>query len=93
MLGISKFKKAGIIVRPFGNATHLTINTEYGMAFQSYNSIVAFKDFESGKTYLGKDWDYSRTTMKYLGQWLGLNAKEIRKKLKDGEFILDGELK
>ncbi len=60
---------------------------ENGKVFQSYNSLIAIKI--DGKVYLGKDWNYSKTTMKYLNWWLGgYSKKEIEKGIKEGEFIL-----
>lgn len=38
------------------------------------------------KMYLGEKWDYSRTTAKHVSQWWGVSAKEIREKIKKGEF-------
>ena len=91
MLGINKFKKAGVKISQF-STNHLTIESEYGVAFQSYDGVVAFEDYKTGKVYLGKHWDYSRTTMKYLSKWLGANAKEIRNRLETGVYTLDEEL-
>ena len=85
---LNKFKKLGLKVSQF-SANHIVIRTAHGTAFQSYDSIVAFRDRDSSKLYLGSDWDYSRTTVKHLVQWLGRNATEIRKGLKDGSIILD----
>ena len=63
------------------------IRFENGRAFQSYNSLIAIKS--NGVIYLGSDWDYSRTTMKYLNWWLGgYSKKEIEKGIKEGTFIL-----
>ena len=65
------------------------------VAFQSYNSMVceirpASMGFEK-VVVLGKDWDYSRTTMKHLGSFLKQNnldflvgAKNIREALDRG---------
>ena len=52
--------------------------------FQSYDSIIAIR--ENGKILFSNHWDYSRTTMKYLGQFLNSNGKEIRAKFKSGEY-------
>lgn len=89
MRNINKFKKAKIKIRHV-TPNHNTIHTDYGVAFQSYDSIVAFASSEG--TVLGPHWDYSRTTMKYLGQWLGYNAKEISERIKDGTYTIDEEL-
>ena len=65
------------------------------VAFQSYDSMVceirpASMGFEK-VVVLGKDWDYSRTTMKHLGNFLKQNnleylagAKNIREALERG---------
>jgi len=88
MLAISKFKKNRVKVSVY-SPNHFVIRYHgVGVAFQSYDSTVAFRDLD-GKIYLGSDWDYSRTTMKYLGQWLGQNTAETRKDLASGRFILD----
>lgn len=50
------------------------------LIFQSYKSVIAIK--EGDKVTFSKHWDYSKTTMKYLGQFLNSNAKEIREKFK-----------
>lgn len=70
---------------------HIIILTPKGKLFQSYNSVVAIVS-PIGATTLGRDWDYSRTTMKYLGQWIDMNAKEIRKAIKDGGIKYDANL-
>lgn len=57
-----------------------------GDMFQSYTSIIAFID-HTGKIWLDKyKWNYSRTTTKYLNQFLGDNARELVKKGKV-EFV------
>lgn len=70
--------------------------------FQSYESLIAVKYWEDGKTILklGRDWDYSKTTMKYLHVWLNeyfprysiLTAYEIRKLIKDGVILYDEDM-
>jgi hypothetical protein len=60
-----------------------------GTMFQSYDSNIAFKSYESGKVYLDKEyWDYSVTTGKYRNQFLGETKKETEKKIKSGEYKL-----
>jgi len=55
--------------------------------FQSYKSIIAMR--HKGKTYLDKNyWDYSLTTSKYRGQFLGENTKETKRKIASGEYLL-----
>ena len=40
------------------------------IVFQSYNSIICEYDKNTMKLEVFKDWDYSRTTMRYLWQFL-----------------------
>jgi len=59
--------------------------------FQSYNSIIVKKDYESDevKIYLDqKYWNYSNTTGKYRNIFLGETITETKKKIKSGEYIL-----
>jgi hypothetical protein len=65
------------------------IYTDDGVYFQSYRSIIAFKPC-GGKTQLDETyWDYSRTTSKYLNQFLRVSGKkEIEQKIKAGEYEL-----
>ena len=56
--------------------------------FQSYDSIIA-KDNGLNMYLDRKYWDYSRTTLKYLNQFLGTSSeKEIQERIKSGEYIL-----
>ena len=67
--------------------------TDEGVYFQSYDSVVAFKPNSSEeKIRVGVDWDYSRTTMKYVGQFLGQNTAKTRKDIKDEVILLDYDL-
>ena len=91
------------LINANGNATanQFVINDfENGkVIFQSYSSKVCEIDFQNHKIVLGYDWDYSRTTMKHLAEFLrqnGLgcmdNAKAVRKAIKDGkhnDFIVE----
>jgi len=59
--------------------------------FQSYNSMIVKKDYESDqvKIYLDKKyWNYSNTTGKYRNIFLGETITETKKKIKLGEYIL-----
>ena len=42
--------------------------------FQSYRSLVAVYDKKERSITLGPAWDYSRTTLKYLHEWLESDA-------------------
>ena len=69
------------------------VYTKEGVYFQSYDSVVAFKPYNNDKIRVGIDWDYNRTTMKYVGQFLGQNTAQTRRDILDGKIILDKELK
>ena len=69
------------------------IYTDEGVYFQSYDSVVAFKPNNSEeKIRVGVDWDYSRTTMKYVGQFLGQNTAKTRKDITDEVILVDYDL-
>lgn len=60
--------------------------------FQSYQSVVASVNKMTGKVELYKDWDYSKTTSKYLYRFLAecghrslYNKKAIEAAIKSGE--------
>ena len=42
------------------------------LIFQSYDSIIAIYDKENDVMTLGKDWDYSTTTSKYLYKFIDI---------------------
>jgi hypothetical protein len=59
--------------------------------FQSYDSIIArvTRWPDCVKTELDETyWNYSRTTTKYLCQFLGMNTKQIKEKIESGAFKL-----
>lgn len=63
--------------------------------FQSYNSICAI--VENGIIRLGRNWNYSRTTLKHLKaflNWSNYSKKDIEKMLKqkDSKIIYDDSL-
>lgn len=63
------------------------IQTDKGLIFQSYNSIIAAKI--DNKVYLNKNyWDYSPTTGKYRNIFLGETKKETEKKIASDKYIL-----
>ena len=69
------------------------VYTDEGVYFQSYDSVVAFKPNScEEKIRVGVDWDYSRTTMKYVGQFLGQNTAKTRRDIKDEVIIVDYDL-
>jgi hypothetical protein len=58
-------------------------NTE---VFQSYKTIVI--KIKNGKTYIDNGYPFSTTTSKYASAFLGETSKEIKRKIKTGEYIL-----
>ena len=72
-------------------ANQFIIEGEGKTQLQSYSSLVVSIDGSRNIT-LGPDWDYSRTTMRAVSQFLrdngfeGGTAKDIRKALKVGQY-------
>ena len=63
------------------------IESEDGIFFQSYRSIIAKK--QAGKITLDPVyWDYSTTTGKYRNLFLGEKKKDTERKIKDGTYTL-----
>ena len=67
------------------------------MYLQSYESVVACKSV-GGIPILYKDWDYSRTTIKYVGKFLSdvfnkhVTKKDIDKMKKEGKVIIKNDV-
>lgn len=59
-----------------------------GKYFQSYSSVIAFRDHDGNVTLDNEKWDYSRTTVKYLGEFLREKRPEIERKIKAGVYKL-----
>ncbi len=60
-----------------------------GVAFQSYDSIIAFESYKDGSVVLDeKYWDYSKTTGKYRNIFLMETKAETEKKIKNGTYTL-----
>jgi hypothetical protein len=59
--------------------------------FQSYESIIAERITWPDETTIILDstyWNYSVTTSKYLAQFLGVDSKTIKARVKDGTYKL-----
>jgi hypothetical protein len=72
-------------------ANQFAIHTNDGTYFQSYNTIIAYWPHGESKIVLDTNsWDYSRTTLKYLKQFLRVNSskKDIEKSIRLGDFVL-----
>lgn len=65
-------------------ANQVVIRCEKGVIFQSYDSIIAVRLRTDDKLYLTDKYDYSRTTSKYLNEFCGYTAGEIKKELEKG---------
>jgi len=88
------------LIAPFveaieSNQNQYSITTPLGEWFQSYETTIAFKG-EFG-VLIDKDWwegDRTRTTSKYLGQWLARVdgypslMKDVHIRLESGEYKL-----
>ena len=60
--------------------------------FQSYDSIIVFRDNLTWKIILWKDWNYSKTTWKYRNIFLWETLKETKKKIEKWIYIIDETL-
>ncbi len=72
--------------RPVAN--QFIIITSDGEYFQSYDSVIAFKDNEGNVTLDDYTWDYSRTTSKYRNEFLGEGIADTRAKIESSEYKL-----
>ena len=63
---------------------------------QSYDSVVACKSY-GGVPILYKDWDYSRTTTKYVSRFLSdvfnkhITKRNVIKMAKEGKIIIKND--
>lgn len=79
-------------------ANQLVIKVNECIYFQSYKTIIAKKC--NGEVTLSTSWDYSRTTLKYLYQFLRdycfffnvRGKKDVEKLIKDGIIKVAEEL-
>ena len=71
-------------------ANQIIIETPKEYIFQSYGTIIAKKQrgFWGGITLDKNYWDYSRTTLKYLKEFLpnNYNKKEIKQQIVTGKL-------
>jgi hypothetical protein len=72
--------------RPVAN--QFIIYTDEGTYFQSYDSVIAFRDNNRKIILDSYYWDYSRTTSKYRNQFLGEGIADTRAKIESGEYKL-----
>lgn len=66
------------------------VHTKTGTYYQSYSSLIAYRNSETGEITLDRyKWDYSRTTGIYRNIFLGETKKETEAKIKSGEYKLE----
>lgn len=90
MKTIKKIKTYSMTSPRTGNpvANQFEIYTPEGKYFQSYRSIIAFVD-KFGQIMIDEYYhNYSRTTSKYLTQFLDMNTKERTNAIKNKDIIL-----
>ena len=64
------------------------ITFQNGNVLVSYKTRVAFEDAKCGK-YLDKKFhNYSNTTIRHINQFLGIDRKEKKKQLENGQLKL-----
>lgn len=87
-------------------ANQFDISHDGKIYFQSYDSLIACYDYESGILTLGKYWDYSNTIIKYFHQWMEEHfltvklferygktfSQTVRNAIKDGKIVYDEEM-
>ena len=69
-------------------ANQFIIYASDGNYFQSYNSVIAFRDNNRKIILDSYYWDYSRTTSKYRNQFLDEGIADTRSKIESGEYKL-----
>ena len=64
------------------------IETNEGLWFQSYRTVIAFKPLSGPVCLDERAWDCSRTTSKYRSLFLNEPTAETKKKIKEGIYQL-----
>lgn len=83
MKSITRHSKTMPKIRPLA-PQHNVIHTSYGKYLTSYDSVIVFLPNDESTIYLGEDWNYSVTTLKYRNQFLNTTTKELEAKLASG---------
>ena len=90
---VNRLKGTPKVTQLNGIANQLLIHYSNATVFQSYNSIIAIQYKDNGKVILGKDYNYSKTTSKYLNLFLGLSSSiEVKKNIESGLYTIDETL-
>ena len=56
--------------------------------FQSYGAFIARTYIHDKRVFLIKDWNCSRTTVKYLSKFLGIETKDIKNRIASGDYVV-----
>lgn len=75
-----------IRVKSSGSKSQVAFDRIY---FQSYDSIIAYRDWEGNVVLDKKYWDYSNTTDKYRGIFLGEDKKTSQENIEKGIYKLE----
>lgn len=79
-----------------GAPYQLIVETSDARIFQSYRSTIAIivKRPQEGehRVVIGRHWDHSNTTLKYLKQFLGHSAAETRHRIDTGEYHYEWDM-
>ena len=95
MKDLGNFKKILPVYTTGGNiaAQQYRIMFEHGWVYQSYESVIAVHNSDTGHTILGGDWDYSKTTRNYLYSIVGVTRKDILEDIKNGSITYKEDLR
>lgn len=69
-------------------ANQFLIHTNDGTFFQSYNTVIAYRDKNWNVTLDTDSWNYSTTTSKYRNRFLGETTAQTKKKIANGTYTL-----
>lgn len=70
-------------------ANQFIITVDHTQYFQSYNTVIAKKQYGVPLVLDRNAWDYSRTTSKYRNEFLDMTTSEIKQAIADWSIILD----
>jgi hypothetical protein len=59
---------------------------------KGYHGLTSKPDGRKERFCVGKDYDYSKTTIYYVGKFLGLRLPDIRKGIENGQIVFDEAL-
>lgn len=70
-------------VEQFESKNQFVLENDKQLIYQSYYSIIAVYDKEKDRLTLGRDWDYSTTTSKYLYKFIDTYFYYMNSKYKE----------